>query len=108
MGTVLDISFVILSCVCLQRLHLLTLGTHVQRGLQQLSVCVCVCLLSHISPLERLFGPENTVMYSVGNGGQNICGVFSETAPLWRSSTASIESHTYGWPFFCGKHICAL
>ena len=30
---------------------LLTLGAHAQRGL----VCLCVCLLSHISPLERLF-----------------------------------------------------
>ena len=36
---------------------LLTLGAHAQRGLQYLglSVCVCVCLLSHISPTERLF-----------------------------------------------------
>ena len=43
-------------------------------------VCVSVCLLSHtcISPLE----PENTVMYSAGNGGQKICGVFFETAPF--------------------------
>ena len=36
---------------------LLTLGAHAQRGLRYLglSVCVCVCLLSQISPLERLF-----------------------------------------------------
>ena len=35
----------------------LTLGAHAQRGLQYLglSVCVSVCLLSHISPTERLF-----------------------------------------------------
>ena len=26
--------------------------------------------------------PENTVMYSAGNEGQKICGVFSETAPF--------------------------
>ena len=31
--------------------------------------------------------PENAVTYSVGNEGQKICGVFSETAPLQRSST---------------------
>ena len=26
--------------------------------------------------------PENTVVYSAGNGGQKICGVFFETAPF--------------------------
>ena len=36
--------------------------------------------------------PENTVMYSADNGGQNICGVFSETAPLQRSSTAPLKA----------------
>ena len=44
------------------------------------SVSVSVCLLSHISPLERLVRPENTVTYSAGNGGQIICGVFFKTA----------------------------
>ena len=34
--------------------------------------------------------PENTVTYSAGNEGQKICGVFSETAPLQRSSTPSV------------------
>ena len=29
-------------------------------------------------------GSENSVMYSVGNGGQKICGVFSEM-PLFNS-----------------------
>ena len=33
--------------------------------------------------------PENAVTYSAGNEGQNVCGVFSETAPLQRSSTPS-------------------
>ena len=33
------------------------------------SVCVCVCLLSHISPMERLFVLKNAVMYSAGNEG---------------------------------------
>ena len=35
-----------------------------------------------------------TVTYSVGNRGQKNCGVFSQTAPLQRSSTPSVESHT--------------
>ena len=34
--------------------------------------------------------PENAVTYSAGNEGQKICGVFSETAPLQRSSTPSV------------------
>ena len=33
--------------------------------------------------------PENAVTYSAGNGGQTICGGFSETAPLQRSNTPS-------------------
>ena len=39
--------------------------------------------------------PENTVTYSAGNEGQNICGVFSETAPLQRSSTTLLK--VYVW-----------
>ena len=34
--------------------------------------------------------PENAVTYSAGNEGQKICGVFSETAPLQRSSSPSV------------------
>ena len=46
-------------------------------------VCVCVC----VSVKSKLTSgasvrPENTVTYSAGNGGQKICGVFSETAPF--------------------------
>ena len=36
------------------------------------------------------FRPENAVTYSAGNEGQKICGVFSETASLQRSSTPSV------------------
>ena len=36
--------------------------------------------------------PENAVTYSAGNGGQKICGFFSETAPLQRSSTAPMKA----------------
>ena len=38
-------------------------------------VCVSVCLLSHISPLERRFVLKITVTYSAGNGGPKICGI---------------------------------
>ena len=45
------------------------------------SVCVCVSVKSHLTygASVRL---ENVVTYSAGNEGQNICGVFSENAPL--------------------------
>ena len=36
--------------------------------------------------------PENAITYSAGNRGQNICGIFSETAPLQRSSTALLKA----------------
>ena len=35
---------------------------------------------------------ENLVTYSASNGGQNICGVFSETSPLQRSSTPPLKA----------------
>ena len=61
-----------------------------------LSVFLCVCLLSHILPLECLF-----VLKILSGTPQ------AKSAPLRRSSTCSVESHTYGQPFSCG-HACAL
>ena len=46
------------------------------------SVCPCVCLLSHISPLELSVRPENAVTHSAGKQDENFCGVFSETAEI--------------------------
>ena len=50
------------------------------------SVCVCVCLCVCLSESHLTSGafvrPENTVTYLAGNGGQNICGDFFETAPF--------------------------
>ena len=56
-----------------------------------LSVCLCVCVSvkSHLT-YGASVRPENAVTYSAGNEGQKICGVFSETAPLQRSSTPSV------------------
>ena len=50
---------------------------------------VCLSVKSHLT-YGASVRPENAVTYSAGNEGQNICGVFSETAPLQRSSTPSI------------------
>ena len=44
--------------------------------------------------------PENALTYSAGNKGQNFCGVFSENAPLLRSSGVAVVFHTFRWPFF--------
>ena len=52
---------------------------------------VCVCQLSHISPLERLF-----VLKILSHTQQatevKICRVFSETARLQRSSTCPLKA----------------
>ena len=59
----------------------LTLGAHAQRGLLQLGLCVCVSVTLHLT--SRTFvRPRNDTIYPTGNEGQNICGVFSENAPL--------------------------
>ena len=60
-------------------------------------MCVCVCVSVCVSVKSYLTSgvsihPENTVTYSAGNRGQNICGFFSETAPLQRSSTAPLKA----------------
>ena len=45
---------------------------------------MCVSVSQHLTSgaSVRL---ENTVTYSMGDEGQNVCGDFSETAPLQRS-----------------------
>ena len=50
---------------------------------------VCVSVKSHLT-YGASVRPENAVTYSAGKEGQKICGVFSETAPLQRSSTPSV------------------
>ena len=56
---------------------IITLGAHAQRG--YCSVCLSVTL--HLtSPV--LFRLTNDTTYLTGNEGQNLCGVFSENAPL--------------------------
>ena len=64
-------------------------------------VCLSVCLLikSHLT-YGASVRPENAVTYSAGNEGQKICGVFSEDAPLLRSSGATVVFHTFRSPFF--------
>ena len=50
---------------------------------------VCLSVKSHLT-YGASVRPENAVTYSSGNEGQKVCGVFSETPPLPRSSTPSI------------------
>ena len=59
-------------------------------------VCLSVCLFvkSHLT-YGASVRPENAVMYSAGNDGQKICGVFSENAPLLRSSGAAVVFHIH-------------
>ena len=49
------------------------LGVHAQRRLQQLGLCVCVSVKSHLT-YGACVRHENAVTYSGGNEGQNICG----------------------------------
>ena len=48
---------------------------------------MCLSVKSHLTSGASV-RPENTVTYSAGKGGKN--GVFSETAPLRRSSIRSV------------------
>ena len=56
-------------------------------------VCVCVSVKSHLTSGASIRS-GNAVTNSVGDEGRKICGVFSDTAPLPRSSAPSL-----GWPY---------
>ena len=62
-------------------------------------LCVCLSVKSHLT-YGASVRPENAVTYSAGNEGEKICGVFSENAPLLRSSGIAVVFHTFRWPFF--------
>ena len=62
-------------------------------------MCVCLSVKSHLT-YGASVRPENSVTYSAGNEGKKICGVFSENAPLLRSSGVAVVFHTFRWPFF--------
>ena len=61
-----------------------------------MGLSVCLSVKSHLT-YGASVGPENVVTYSAGNEGQKICGVFSENAPLLRSSGAAVVFRS---PFF--------
>ena len=74
-------------------------------------VCLFVCLSvkSHLTSGASVH-PENAVTYSACSEGQKICGVFSETTPLQRSSislccTASEGTHSLGIGFLGLKRL---
>ena len=71
------------------------------------SVCLCVCVSvkSHLT-FGASVRPENAVTYSVGNKGQKICGVFSDTASFQSYGTCCFV-HAVGH-FSLGEiHACA-
>ena len=71
--------------------HSLTLGVHAQR---EVVGSVCLSVKSHLTSGASV-RPENTVTYSAGNGGQNICGVFFETASFKRYGVICLPTASY-------------
>ena len=61
---------------------------------------VCLSVKSHLTSGASV-RPKNAILS--GPQRSKICGVLSETTPLQRSSTPSIENHTYSNPFFSAK-----
>ena len=55
-------------------------------------VCLSVRLKLTCSKVIR---STNDTAYLMHHIGEKVCGIFSETAPLQISSTASVEGHTY-------------
>ena len=69
----------------------LTHSVHAQQGSRSW-VCLSVCPSSHISPLEHLFVLKKLSRTQRAMEVKKLWS-FSETAPLQRSSTPSVESH---------------
>ena len=67
-----------------------------------MGLCVCLSVKSHLT-YGASVRPENAVTYSAGNEGRKICGVFSEDAPLLRSSVVAVVFHTLGGHFLRSK-----
>ena len=59
----------------------------------RVTVCLSVCLSAQHLTSRASFRPENHITYSTGNEGPNVCGVFSKTASLRRSSNPSVVCH---------------
>ena len=59
----------------------LGLGTCAGYGVGHVRTSWCLSVKSHLTSGASV-RPENTVVYSAGNGGQKICGFFFETAPF--------------------------
>ena len=64
---------------------------------------VCVSVKSHLTSGASVRPEILSHIYSSGNRGQKLCGVFSETVPLQRFSTASVESHNVPSAIFLQK-----
>ena len=60
---------------------------------------VCVSVKSHLT-FGAFVRPENAVTYSVGNKGEKICSVFSETASFQSYGTCCIVRPLCSRPFF--------
>ena len=60
---------------------------------------MCVSVKSHLTSGASVCR-ENAATYSAGNEGQKICGIFSETPPLPRSSDPSLGRPYIGSAIF--------
>ena len=78
-------------------------------------VCVCLSVKSHLTSGASV-RPEINVTYLTDNDCQTICEIFSETAPLQRSSTPSVVWPYVQWAIFkahaltneaCQLAVCA-
>ena len=70
-------------------------------------VAVSVFVKSHLTSGVSVCH-ENAAMYSVGNEGQNICGVVSEIVPLQRSRLPPLMAIHWVGHFSYTEHTCAL
>ena len=59
-----------------------------------MGLCVCVSVKSNLTSGASV-RPENSVTYSAGNGGQKICGDFSEAAAFTSNGVKSKLTSQY-------------
>ena len=80
-----------------------TLGAHAQRGFW---VCVSVCLLSHISPMERLFVLKTLSRTQRATKVKNFVGFSLKPLRCRDPAPPPLYGHAYSRPFLHAYFSC--
>ena len=97
----IPVYIIMLSLIC--TFPSLTLGAHAQRGLR---VCVSVCLLSHISPMECLFVLKTLSRTQRATKVKKFVGFSLKPLRCRDPAPPPLYGHAYSRPFLHAYFTC--